>query len=289
VERLVLSVRQCDSLCSGASHSLRPKIQALRSEGGREELVRAHIHDGIGAAVSVDDSRIAGEIGAWQIWSSVAARINGGRAALQADISACDKRWACRNVAVRSGLVRTRETGNIPELERLDIRSATIIRTNERRDKWVENATGYSALIIEFRNKHAERGKEGAIAKSVVARLVFTPRNAKRIINNAACWLEEIVQGATIDPGEVRKLVIAVDLKQEGRLFTLFNPRERLPIYYSQFAAGKERVRPIEPNELSAVPCDVELTLISENLTLYNKKYELTAHDGVMQLVPKKQ
>jgi hypothetical protein len=182
-----------------------------------------------------------------------------------------------------------RETGNIPELERLDIRSATIIRTNERRDKWVENATGYSALIIEFRNKHAERGKEGAIAKSVVARLVFTPRNAKRIINNAACWLEEIVQGATIDPGEVRKLVIAVDLKQEGRLFTLFNPRERLPICYSQFAAGKERVRPIEPNELSAVPCDVELTLISENLTLYNKKYELTAHDGVMQLVPKKQ
>ena len=40
----------------------------------------------------------------------------------------------------------------------------------------------------------------------------------------AACWLDEVIQGATIDPGEVRKLVIAIDLKQGNRVFTLFNP-----------------------------------------------------------------
>jgi hypothetical protein len=40
----------------------------------------------------------------------------------------------------------------------------------------------------------------------------------------AARWLDEVIQGATIDPGEVRKLVIAIDLKQGNRVFTLFNP-----------------------------------------------------------------
>src|SRR5262249_44492812 len=76
-----------------------------------------------------------------------------------------------------------------PFIERLDIRFATIHRTPGRRYKWIENEGGAAAIIIEFRNRHAQTGHKAATAQNVVARLIFTPKNAKSVINNAACWL----------------------------------------------------------------------------------------------------
>lgn len=150
---------------------------------------------------------------------------------------------------------------------------------------WVENITGCSSLIIEFRNRHGEVGKEAGIAKHVVARLIFTPPNAKRVVNNAACWLDTVLQHTTIDPGEVRRLVIVTDLNSENCVFTLYNPRKMLPNYFAH-ASRRERVAPIEPLELSAIPCKVELILVSENRTLFSETYEFRRYEKVMQLLP---
>ena len=173
-----------------------------------------------------------------------------------------------------------------PCIERLDIRSAKVLHTNGRADKWFEHENGFLAHIIEFRNRHAEMGKEGAKARNVVARLIFTPMNSKRIINNAACWLDEPTQCATLEPGETRRLMIVVDLRMGG-LYTLYNPREYLPSFYSSRAAMRYPVKPIDPMPLSSIPCNVELALISENLTLYNEHYELQWSDGIIRLLPK--
>lgn len=175
----------------------------------------------------------------------------------------------------------------LPCIERLDIRSATITRTNEFSSKWIENPLGYLAHIVEFRNRQADIGKEGAEAKDVVARLIFTPKNAKRVVNNAACWLDAATQRTTIKPGEVQKLVVAVDLKDDS-VSTLYNPREFLPAFYSQRLARKYRPAPIEPLRLADMPCDVELTLVCRGRTLYNESYQLQRASGALQLTPKR-
>lgn len=175
---------------------------------------------------------------------------------------------------------------SVPRIELLEIRSVYLVVTRDKRYKFVENQQpGMSAIIAVFRNRHAGVGQQTASIDDVVARLIYTPKSARRLEINAGCWIDEVTQYVDFASGEVKKLIVAVDRKDGGSPSALHNPRKLLPIYYSSFSAQKERVQHIESHHLSGMPCNVEITLISEDRTLYTGTFELLHGEaGVMEL-----
>jgi hypothetical protein len=175
-----------------------------------------------------------------------------------------------------------------PRIEIREIRSAGLLLSGDKHNKWVEHQNGYPAQIIVFRNKQGGVGQEAPTAEEVVARMIYTPNNKKSLEINAGCWLNETLQSVDIRPGAVAKLAVAMRLYKSGLLVALHNPRETLPVYLSPRAMIRSHVPLIEPLEIPAVPCKVEIILISKNVTLYHGTFELReGTEGALQLDPK--
>ncbi|HET9743185.1 MAG TPA: hypothetical protein VFQ00_10580 [Terriglobales bacterium] len=178
-----------------------------------------------------------------------------------------------------------------PLIDIQEIRSATILRVPDGAwDNWSEHPAGRKAQIVAFRNLRAEVGQERQPAKDVVARLTYTANNEPSLEINAGCWLGQASQEVNIKAGEVAKLVIAASVRQGEILAALHNPRESLPILIGRRVRREVTVPPIEMLEIPAVPCRVEITLISGgNMTVYHGIFTLRqGTERAMQLDPER-
>jgi hypothetical protein len=242
----------------------------------------AIVHPAQSAAITASAIVAVSALAAWAHLEPAAARVaQNGIPQASKDVSAA----AAQSFAPTSPVAQPKQEPRA-HIELLEIRSAVIGRTGGIRYKWTEvQAGGYPAMIVVFRNHHAEVGDEAADARELVARMIYTPAHSKRVEINAGCWLNTAAQYVTLAPGEVAKLIVAVQLEKDQCPFALYNPRGTFPIYMSSRAMTRERVVHIESHQLSAVPCDLEIVLVAENRTLYRGCFELRqAREGAMQL-----
>jgi hypothetical protein len=173
----------------------------------------------------------------------------------------------------------------IPAVPKITIEVADIRQTfinRGARATWTEREHGFQAMVVSFRNHPASLGEQNTSFSNVSANLTYSGKDKKEHIVYGT-WLDEYTHHVNFAPGEVRHLLIAWFERAGKRLMSFYNPNRINPLR-GRFRPGitlhepKSRVLPISP-------CEVTVTLLSNEHTLFHRSYTLTStEDGTMEL-----
>jgi hypothetical protein len=206
-----------------------------------------------------------------------------------------------QHVHIGSDVLRTppssppiRQPKPCPKLELIDHKSTMIGYDSRWRevnpsdvapDRWKANA-----FVAIFRNKPAPLGQETASARYAIARLIYRNEKGEQQIVDYGTWLGKYEHSADFQSGKSRALVLsskvrAGTLKDDGAY--VFDNQNRSNIFKAPYHSSGKVINAPAEKPLLRECSEVEITIVSENVTLYHGKFQrVEAIDGEMTWAP---
>jgi hypothetical protein len=151
----------------------------------------------------------------------------------------------------------------------------------DRHIEWIRTeVAGRPSLIAIFRNMPRPAGQNTPPARSVTANLTFKRSDGQMQHINFGTWLGQYTHFADFSPGQIQYLAIAV--RDGDRVLTLDNPLTFDPRAV-RFRSGRILYAPTEVS-IAGEPHEVEVTLISRNLTVFQGLFRCDLTGDPMQL-----
>ena len=144
-----------------------------------------------------------------------------------------------------------------------------------------EHSQGNSAVVISFKNQPSPiPGQQTDSFYNVTANLTYVGTNRTEHVDYGN-WLDEYTRCVDFRPGETRDLVIAMK-DRSGIISGLYNRKKHNPMK-ARFHSGGTLYGP-DFRPLPDPPCEVTVTLVSDNTTLLSERYRLNWAEGQMEI-----
>lgn len=187
---------------------------------------------------------------------------------------------APEELAALDALEKEQKAKSDLSIEAVNVRLSGI--ASVRNATFTESREDSPAILISFKNMPTTPGEQTKSFHRVTANLTYEGADKTEHIDYGN-WLDEYTRYVDFRPGETRDLVIATIPSRLGTVVGLYNGKTRNPLrerFRSGFTLYGPNIRPL-PNP----PCQVTVTLVSENITLLSERYHLNwTSDGKMEI-----
>jgi hypothetical protein len=141
-------------------------------------------------------------------------------------------------------------------------------------DQWEPNA-----FVAIFRNKPAAPGKHTPSADYATAHLIYRNEKGEKQIIDYGTWLGKYEHSADFKASTSRTLVLSsmvrVGHPSDGKIYVFDNPN-KFDIFSVPYAASGKTIYAPEPKLLLPECSEVEVTIVSDNATLYQGMFRRT-------------